>query len=364
MLAVFTYLVTLPLLNCVEKCDQQELLKVLPQLVSDLEKGSMDTLATYRVEYHHITTPTATTGLEKVLLQKMCHHAAITLRRQVQEYLEENADDEAPRATQLYKLSPEQLDDLPTNNNVCESDFSNFSNLAAVAKSRNRNFTGKEIRNNCTLNKAVKTTVDRKSYKITKKLKIMEGVWVSEQNKHQVKRLESKQNKFKNHKSYVNKQLSLCKTWGGPFTSIDEMETVLQSHGDIETKVIRTELIYYKHTHKPDVIARPELFKLNKTTHEERLENLSTLLSDDYCEASYSPDHLQLPTNEDALRVLTSAAGNLHPPVEESEITVEVNEHCVTIWEQGWYIGYVLEVTETGISVDHLERVDGQKNDL
>ena len=41
---------------------------------------------------------------------------------------------------------------------------------------------------------------------------------------------------------------------------------------------VKSELTYYKHTHRTEVIANPRLFKLTKITHEERLSNLLVIL--------------------------------------------------------------------------------------
>ena len=50
---------------------------------------------------------------------------------------------------------------------------------------------------------------------------------------------------------------------------------------DSQGKIVKTELTFYCNTHKMDMLARPDLFKLNKITHLERLENLMILLTDD-----------------------------------------------------------------------------------
>ena len=49
------------------------------------------------------------------------------------------------------------------------------------------------------------------------------------------------------------------------------------------------------------MLTRPDLFKLNKVTHEERLGNLMILLSDDDNATGSIAD---LPSNEDALKGL------------------------------------------------------------
>ena len=67
--------------------------------------------------------------------------------------------------------------------------------------------------------------------------------------------------------------------------------------------VVKTQLSYYKHTHAANVTARPELFRLRKISHEEKLENLCTLLEDiDHVASISSADRaVNLPSNEDRI---------------------------------------------------------------
>ena len=74
--------------------------------------------------------------------------------------------------------------------------------------------------------------------------------------------------------------MQTSKSWNGLYTTQDELESILASNSSIQEKIVKGEPIYYQDTHKPEVIARPDLFSLNKITHEERLENFLILLSD------------------------------------------------------------------------------------
>ena len=59
---------------------------------------------------------------------------------------------------------------------------------------------------------------------------------------------------------------------------------------------------FFAHSHKAEKIARPSLFHLNAISHEEKLENLLLLLSDD---DEYATKSMAcLPTNDDVLREL------------------------------------------------------------
>ena len=125
---------------------------------------------------------------------------------------------------------------------------------------------------------------------------------------------------------YTTKLLQICKTWGGPCTACDELGTVLKSKHDIAEKIVKTELSYYRNTHKMDVITRPDLFKLVHVTHEERLENVLVLLSDNSQVATASKSSaMDLPSDLDALRVIKTTQGQTNEVQEDS--IVNMNEY-------------------------------------
>ena len=142
--------------------------------------------------------------------------------------------------------------------------------------------------------------------------------------------------KAKKQSNYTNKLLQQCKSWGGPVTTIEELLQITQSKPDKIEQIVRTELSYYRDTHKSDVIANAHLFKLNKVTHEGRLANLSILLSDKSTESTY----VSLPSTQDALVLLSPTAYIEHV---ENDTVLKLNV-CVTLWlddknEKTWYLG-------------------------
>ena len=85
------------------------------------------------------------------------------------------------------------------------------------------------------------------------------------------------------------------------------LETVLlNKNEDASNKIVITELSYYRKTHQAARYETPELFKLTKISHEERLKNLFVLLNNGTHKiASISPTAmLDLPTNEELSRVI------------------------------------------------------------
>jgi len=113
------------------------------------------------------------------------------------------------------------------------------------------------------------------------------------------------------------------------------------------------------------VIARPELFKLTKITHEERLENLFVLLSDsNNIATASSASVVDLPTDDDVLKVISSAEVANNIP----EDIIQLNEMRIIVWNLGesvkWFVGYVKEKSDKNYYVvEHLERAI-QKQDV
>ena len=68
----------MPYLNCVEKCDQNFLVKHLPKLYNDLRQSKMDTLSDFHVEWTHVNMKAhaPSTELDNYLLSEMSLEAA------------------------------------------------------------------------------------------------------------------------------------------------------------------------------------------------------------------------------------------------------------------------------------------------
>ena len=81
-------------------------------------------------------------------------------------------------------------------------------------------------------------------------------------------------------------------------------------------------IVFYKHTHRAEVIANPRLYSLIKITHEERLSNFMIILSQQAIEVS------TIPKNSDAL----DAVRNNDLPGNNASTLLEVGQACVTLW--------------------------------
>ena len=131
-LSNFTYRVTMPYLNAVERVDQNELMKILPQLCDDLQKGSPGkSLETFHVEWTHVKMKdqALTSDLDKFIQKQMCIDAGKGVELQcAREYWAESDD---PRATQLFQLTEEERENLPSENLEAERYMGKVGVLAA-----------------------------------------------------------------------------------------------------------------------------------------------------------------------------------------------------------------------------------------
>ena len=65
LLAYFTKKITLPFLNCVEKCSQEQLLEILLLLYLDSFAETPNTLEEYQVQYKHVIVEDLTNQIQK-----------------------------------------------------------------------------------------------------------------------------------------------------------------------------------------------------------------------------------------------------------------------------------------------------------
>ena len=364
VLAYFTHIITLPFLYFVEVNTNEELLEMFPRLFEDLKVGGIETLKEYRIEYPHVQVTTPTSDIAQQLLLKMCEDAATVLERQAgREYGFGEGLNLAPRATQLYLLSPEDRAGLLAHNLDAERHLSVFGKRAPVAKFRNKKFTAKGIRNDVTLfqSETFKNEQSKGFIAIVKLLNNMEKDWVDKQKEfHKLKILE-KIEKGKNQSRYTVKCLQLCKGWKGPATSVEELNEILKINPDKRERIVRIELSYYRDTHKADVIQQPELFKINNITHEEQLLNLCALLVDHDPARKY----VSLPSNNDVTLALSSlrstGSTDLPPADEEDKTDIEIGHYYVTLFVEGnantWYIASCEGKNEDGTyEMHHLAR--------
>ena len=92
--------------------------------------------------------------------------------------------------------------------------------------------------------------------------------------------------------------------------------------------ILLTELAYYAHSHKTNKLGRPDLFRLNGISHEEKLTNLAILLSEDCISAHTVAD---LATNDDVIAVLE---GTTTEQKSSGPSNMKINKLCVVVWQK------------------------------
>ena len=130
-------------------------------------------------------------------------------------------------------------------------------------------------------------------------------------------RIQAKLEKLNNQKDYSRKRLENCKSWRGPCV-LAEVQAIHLPNADIQGRIVKVELGNFRQIHEPDMIARPDLFKLNKISNEEQLENLILLSDRDNLNGTV----VDLPTNADILQMITSDA----PQTKETRNNVTASD--------------------------------------
>ena len=186
-LSYFTYKVTMPYLNFVEKSDQNDLCTTLPVLYEDLRNGNIEMIHQYHVEWKHVSmaNQVPTTDLDHYLLKGMGAESAEGVKMQCgREYFKDDVRE--PRATQLHLLSHEERTNIPTENLVAERHMAKFGYLVSISASRsNKFFKAKRIRDDLmfTVEDEGGTTKVAANH-IIKALEHLEVQWTDDQKKN------------------------------------------------------------------------------------------------------------------------------------------------------------------------------------
>ena len=282
-LAYLSHKVTFPPPNCVEISNQSQLLHIFPKSCKDLSYGKIDPLKDFLVSYKHLLVDESENEIVQELLKHMFTDTAEGIKLQ---------------RGQEYRFS----------DRFC-----------------NRKFSAKGIQNNITLFKSKKGEVNNIIRKVANVLNTREKQWNEKQKELSAIHIKEKMQKAVRQKDYVRKLFETCKSWGGPYVTFDELIAAIDAKPGKQKQIVKTELTFYRNTHNSDMIAHPDLFKLNKISHEEHFENLLVLLSDEDIACDSVAD---LPTNADALKTLVNSTietilSNPH------EIHFSVNYSCM-----------------------------------
>ena len=352
-----------------EKSTQETLVEILPILYENLKNNNCNTLKDFHVKYSRIVVEDLTEPLQLLILEKLCSHAADAVLLQCgREYgfTKDGSSIVDRGATNLKLLSQELLKVLPTDNLKCERQLSEFDRRAVVAKTRNRNFKARGIRDDMILYNADVQKINKVTRIIQELLTKQEIEWTEAQKELLKQRIFAKMAKAEQTLKYQDRLLVKCKSWSGPSTNTEELKVILSQRPDMQEVIVRTELSYYRQCHRSDILNRRELYRLNGILHEERMENLFILLGGSNDQLS---SNAHLPTNNEALQLFS--LGNNESPqssndsqmqIEDDEIPIMINDIYVTLWNEErhnqWYLAYCLSCNEDGtFTMDHMHRV-------
>lgn len=221
-----------------------------------------------------------------------------------------------------------------------------------------------------TLYKSPPITINRVTSNIAKVLDEREKKWVEEHCVMTKERLQKLCDAALKAEEYTHVLLHKCKTWGGQFTSIDELEQCVLTTDDASLKtILRTEVSYRRHTSPQDFQARSTLYKLNHLTVAEFKINFALILTNETENIQSIPD---MPGEEDMIKVF-NLQDNTDNDCENTVVTpqseiipvypteVAINEPCIVLWDinnqRQWYMGICLNDNDDGTyRVEHLER--------
>ena len=367
-LSFFTYKVTMPYLNMVERCNQNDLVKILPKLCQDLENGNLDTLVEYLVPWMHVNASEhqPTTDLDHYLLNAFAVKCAGGVKMQCSREYWETTEEITERATSLHLLSVEERKNLPTENLAAERCLARFGNLASSsAVHSNRFFKAKRIRDDMLFNKNETVgNTEMASTKVLKKLDDMEMLWTGKQKEAMKKKMIDRIQKTQKEGQFLNNLVHKCKEHGGPFTQIEDLKELPKESTKLK-KILRTELQYQRIAHPKDSQDNPSLYKVNSLEIDVMISNLALILG-----AVDTGIGTVFPTEDEVFSILSetnqspTAAHTISSTNVLTSAEYTAGDIVAVIWDiteenRQWFLARVCDVDEDGnIECEHYERRD------
>ncbi|CAK8673115.1 unnamed protein product [Clavelina lepadiformis] len=224
-LSHFCHKVTMPYLNMVERCQQSDLVRILPKLYKNLERANLETLSEFHVPWKHVNAEShsPTTDLDHYLVTAMAKQSALGLKMQCgREYWEDETEN-SERSTRIHALTEEMRVNLPTENLLAERYLARFGNLAGHS---NRYFKAKRIKDDLMFAKDAPIDSELASCKVMKKLDEMEITWTETQKESMKTKLKERIKKNKREVDFLNHLVDKCKGHGGPITKVEELRAL------------------------------------------------------------------------------------------------------------------------------------------
>ena len=363
-LANFTYKVTMPFLNYMARTDQNSLVETLPKLCHDLKGKKTDTFAAYHVEWTHVKMKdnVPQSDLDHYILGEMCKQAAVRVELQCKrEYWSDDSDN--LRATAVNVLTSDQRKNLPSHNLSAERYLGKFGYLASQSAAHsNRQFTAKRIKDDLVLSDEQDVVVQKSLSVVMKNLDRMEISWSIGQKEKKKEKIKQNLQKKVRANEFVDQLLVKCKQHNGPVTSISELNALVRQKSPELKPFLRQEIQYQRVTHPRDADIRRELYKVNKLTIDEMVENLTVIL----CEDRGVDEAVVFPCEDEVMEILrgkTTPNGNtiVEETMSADGLPFKPNETLAVIWDRRkvrrWYIGFYIDTNgDETFRVDHLDR--------
>ena len=180
----------------------------------------------------------------------------------------------------------------------------NLLDLASQsAKHSNRMFKAKRIKDDLMLTDRQVNEVEQSTTAILKHLDAMEVTWSNKQKQKKKQRLRENLQKKVRANDFVDQLLVKCKEHGGPVTSVNEVKALVSKKSPELKTFLRQEIQYQRVTHQHDADVRRDLYKVNKISQKEMIENLTVLLGDDF----QMEEAVVFPCEEEIVETLTGA---------------------------------------------------------
>ena len=210
----------MPFLNMCKLSSQKEMKSLLPTMYQNLKEGNFDCL---------VEKPNSDLG--KYILSKMYKAAAEGSRIQHGREYGFYGQEYTKRATDVSKMADMELELIPSHNLDCKRNLS----IAGVYMKRRSKCSNRFFKARC-----------------------IRGNVISHQSS-QVKKIEQE------IQSILDQREHECKSWNGPFLTIDEMKSGLANEDeDGQRKIFCHKITFQKATHLSDALVRKELYLINK----------------------------------------------------------------------------------------------------
>ena len=158
-------------------------------------------------------------------------------------------------------------------------------------------------------------------------------------------KIKEKLNKKERSQNFTNNLLRSCKSWNGPFTTVNELDEALENFtvkyskegresDELQDKkqVIKTEIWYRKRTQPRSSGKQGDLYKITIITYQEMLAKCIILTNDSSSKDPQMSVVCDLPSNKDVLDSLSENKTNVEIP----DNILKIGSICASVWIIGY----------------------------